>query len=332
MKQSRDEIKPCCKLEQPHPSPPLLRRGGSNISRGCDSTPIVRPSLFSLAMHFRMVSGSRPHLGKPSPGRGEKAGSRMLAGCGLVITRPAGTGTALAKKVKALGGTPLLLPGLSLRGASDAQHARAQWREAQRDDVLIFTSPAAVHYALALAPLDKTHGVAIAVGRSTARALQRHGITVQVPASRQDSEGVLALPSLQHPRGRRVALITAPGGRGLMQQQLAELGATVREVHVYQRTASRLTRRHEEAVRQLPAMACVLISSAEAMQNLKQQLSALAWERLCQATAVVSSERIEAAARAAGFLRTYRAASAVQADLLAAACEVCSHACHDTDV
>lgn len=256
----------------------------------------------------------------------------MLADCSVVITRPAGTGTALAKKVKALGGTPLLLPGLSLRGASDAQHARAQWREAQRDDVLIFTSPAAVRYALALAPLSNPHGVAIAVGQSTARALQRQGITAQVPASRQDSEGVLALPSLQHPHGRRVALITAPGGRGLMQQQLADLGANVREVQVYRRTASKLTRRHEEAVQQLPDMACVLISSAEALQNLKQQLSAAAWERLCQATAVVSSERIEAAAYAAGFQHTHRAASAVQTDLLAAACEVCSRACHDTSV
>lgn len=244
-----------------------------------------------------------------------------LVDCVVVITRPAGTGTALAKKVKALGGTPLLLPGLSLRGASDPQRARAQWRDAQRDDVLIFTSPAAVRYALALAPMEKKNVTAIAVGQGTARALQRHGIAAQVPASRQDSEGVLSLPLLQHPRGRRVAVITAPGGRGWMQQQLTEHGAIVREVHVYQRTASRLTRRHAEAVQQLPVTACVLISSAEAMQNLRQQLPPAAWQQLCRATAIVSSERIEAAALAAGFLRIRRAASAVQADLLAAACD-----------
>lgn len=249
-----------------------------------------------------------------------------LTGCTVVITRPAGTGTPLAKKVSALGGTPLLLPGLSLRGISDMQHARTQWREAQADDVLIFTSPAAVRYALALAPLNQAHGEIIAVGRGTARALQRHGITAQVPASRQDSEGMLGLPSLHHPKDRRVALITAPGGRGLMQRQLTERGAIVHEVHVYQRTAPRLTRRHGEAVLQLPAAACVLISSSEALQNLKQQLPVMAWERLCQATAVVSSERIEAAARADGFARIHRASSANQADLLAGACEVCSRA------
>jgi uroporphyrinogen-III synthase len=249
-------------------------------------------------------------------GKGERP--RRLDGLTVVITRPAGTGTSLAKKVRALGGTPLLLPGLSLHGAADPQHARTQWLASQRDDVLIFTSPAAVRYALALAPLA-TQGTAIAVGRSTARALQRHGIAAQVPASRQDSEGVLGLPSLQQPQGKRVALVGAPGGRGLMQQQLTERGAVLREVHVYRRAASRLTRRHQQAVQQLPAMACVLLSSAEALQNLQEQLSAPAWARLCRATAIVSSERIAEAARAAGFVRIHQAASANQADLLAGA-------------
>jgi uroporphyrinogen-III synthase len=260
---------------------------------------------------------------------GEGAESRKLADCTVVITRPAGTGTSLAKKVRALGGTPLLLPGLSLRAAADPQHARTQWLASQRDDVLIFTSPAAVRYALALAPLAKTHGTVIAVGQGTARALQRHGIAAHVPASRQDSEGVLGLPPLQQPEGKHVALIGAPGGRGLMQQQLAERGALLREAQVYRRAASRLTRRHQEAVRQLPAMACVLLSSAEALQNLQDQLSASAWAQLCRATAVVSSERIAEAARAAGFLRIHRAASANQADLLAGACESHSRVSHE---
>ena len=253
---------------------------------------------------------------------------RELAGWAVVITRPAGTGTSLAQKVRALGGTPVLLPGLSLRAAADPQQARAQWEQAQRDDVLIFTSPAAVRYALLLAPLSKAHGTVVAVGQSTARALHRHGINAQAPVTRQNSEGLLALPPLLRPAGRRIALIPAPGGRGLLQQQLVQRGARLREVHVYQRAASKLNRRHHEAVQRLPATACVLLSSAEALQNLQSQLSAEGWARLCRAIAVVSSERIEAAAQQAGFPQTRRAASATQGDLLAAACEAHARACH----
>ncbi|MBA2079497.1 uroporphyrinogen III synthase, partial [Rhodanobacter sp. PCA2] len=41
---------------------------------------------------------------------------RALHGRVVVITRPVGDGAALARRVRAAGGVPLLLPGLSLRG------------------------------------------------------------------------------------------------------------------------------------------------------------------------------------------------------------------------
>jgi uroporphyrinogen-III synthase len=276
-----------------------------------------------------MARERRVQSGKPAASARRKTGNaQLLAHCSVVITRPAGTGTALARQVRALGGVALLLPGLSVRAAPDRRQASADWRDAQRDDVLIFTSPAAVRHAFALAQPDAVRALVIATGQGTARALRRHGLDAQAP-SRQDSEGVLALPSLQELQGRRVALVTAPGGRGLLPSRLAQRGAAVREVHVYQRTASRLDRRHADAVRQLPADACVLLSSAEAVRYLRGQLPAAAWERLCRAIAIVSSERIGEAARAAGFHTIYTAASATSADLLAAACEVCSRRCHE---
>ena len=230
----------------------------------------------------------------------------------------------MARKIRALGGVPLLLPGLSLR-AADTETARAQWLKAQNDDVLIFTSPAAVRYATGLAPLT-TQATVIATGHGTAAALHRIGIEAQVPAARQDSEGLLELPSLQQLQERHVALITAPGGRGLLQQQLVARGASLREVHVYHRSAPRLDRRHIDAAQHLPHTACVLLSSGEAMQNLLALLPSAASQRLREATLVVSSDRIAEQARASGFSRVYVAASATQADLLARACEVCSRA------
>ena len=241
-----------------------------------------------------------------------------------MITRPAGTGGALARKIRALGGVPLLLPGLSLR-AADTETARAQWLKAQNDDVLIFTSPAAVRYATGLAPLT-TQATVIATGHGTAAALHRIGIEAQVPAARQDSEGLLELSSLQQLQERHVALITAPSGRGLLQQQLVARGASLREVHVYRRSAPRLDRRHIDATQHLPHTACVLLSSGEAMQNLLALLPSAASQRLREARLVVSSDRIAEQARASGFSRVYVAASATQADLLARACEVCSRA------
>lgn len=241
-----------------------------------------------------------------------------LRGRTVVITRPAGTASALARRVRALGGIPLLLPGLSLRGVADAADARDGLRTALMAELIVFTSPAAVRHAAALGPLQTTATV-LAVGQGTARALRRHGVGAPLAPQRQDSEGLLEHPVLHDLRGRRVALIGAPGGRGVLRGQLAARGARLHELHVYRRVPPRLDRRHVEALRQLPASARVLLSSAEALHNLQRALPAAAWKRLCTATAVASSERLAEAAHAAGFARIVTAASALSADLLAAA-------------
>lgn len=234
----------------------------------------------------------------------------------VVITRPAGTAAALARRVRAGGGVPLLLPGLSLRAVSDPA-LRAAMRAALGDDVLVFTSPAAVRFAALLAPL-RTKAAVLAVGQGTAQALRRHGVSAQAP-SRQDSEGLLDLPAAQVLRGKRVALVGAPGGRGVLRDQLAARGARLREVQVYRRVSPRLDRRHVDAVLALPRSARVLLSSAEALHHLVALLPAPALVRLRAAVVVVSSERLAQAARTAGFARIVQAESALAADLLKAA-------------
>ncbi|MDE1894520.1 MAG: uroporphyrinogen-III synthase [Pseudomonadota bacterium] len=241
-----------------------------------------------------------------------------LRGRMVVITRPAGTAAGLARSVRTRGGQPLLLPGLALRAVADVVAARAALQLALGADLLIFSSPAAVRHAAALLPL-RTGARVLAVGQGTATALRRHGIAEPLVPPRQDSEGLLGLAALRDLRGRDVVLIGAAGGRGLLRRQLVERGARLREVHVYRRLPPRLDRRHFEPLRQLPASARVLLSSAEALQHLCRLLPAPALARLCAATAVVSSERLAEAARQAGFVHVIQASSALGADLLRAA-------------
>jgi len=235
----------------------------------------------------------------------------------VVVTRPAGTGSPMARKVRRMGGEPLLLPGLSLRAVDGADVAHAL-SEALGDDLLVFTSPAAVRFAARLASLE-TRATVFAVGKGTARALARYGVRAQVPAGSQDSEGLLAHPALANLAGQRVALIGAPGGRGILRGELTARGARLREVHVYRRVAPRWQRRQLEAAMALTAGARVLLSSAEALDNLRQGLPADVFARLCVAVAVASSERLAAAAREAGFARVVVAASALSENLLVAA-------------
>lgn len=252
--------------------------------------------------------------------------SAPLAGATLVITRPVGMSAAFAARARALGSATVIVPGLSLRAAPDAAGARAALIAARDAHTWIFTSPAAVRFAFRLAP-DLTIAPpahAVCVGPGTARALGRYGVHALVPHSSSDSEGLLALPELAAVHGQRIALVCAPNGRDLLALQLRQRGARVDAIHVYQRAAPHLTRRHFDALANASAPLITLLSSGAALAHLAELLPAPLWQRLRQQTLVASSGRLAALARERGFEDVAEAASAMPNDLLEAAARVLS--------
>lgn len=243
-----------------------------------------------------------------------------LAGATVVVTRPAGTARGMRRRVLALGGRALGLPGLGLRLPEDVDAARAGLRAARAADDWIFTSPAAVRFAFGLLPELRIPRRArvFAVGQGTARALARHRLAAIAPREPQDADGLLALDALAAVRGRSIALVTAPGGRGVIGPQLERRGARLHAVHVYRRTAPRLTRRHFRALDEAASPLFTLVSSGEALARLVAALPDESLARLRRETLVVSSARIRSIARRHGFTTIVLARSALPADLLAA--------------
>lgn len=244
-------------------------------------------------------------------------GAAALHGATIVVTRPVGTGAALARGVRKAGGVAVLLPGLRLRAKDDATRGPVLPRTC---GIFLFTSPAAVRFAFASETRRLPHGaLVVAVGEGTRAALARLGIDAQVPADRYDSEGLLALPALVDVRGRRIALVGAAGGRDLIASTLRARGAAVEAVHVYERVPPQLTRRHFDALAAASDPLLTLVSSGEALANLVALLPDAALARLRGQTLIASSARLGGLARAAGFAEVAIAQSALPRDLLAAA-------------
>lgn len=240
-----------------------------------------------------------------------------LEGATIVVTRPAGTSGALVRRLRGLGARALSIPGLSLR---PFEHDARAVRKAGFED-WIFTSPAAVRFGAALLPPRKMRARlrAYAVGDGTARALARHGIAATIPRDRSDSEGLLALLALKRVRGRRIALVGAPGGRDLIAPTLRRRGAKVEAIHVYRRVAPRLTRRHFDALAAARDPLIALVSSGEALAHLVALLPSAQLARLRAQILVVSSARLAAIAREHAFAEIALARSAAPRDLIAAA-------------
>ncbi len=223
----------------------------------------------------------------------------------------------MARRARALGGTAFSLPGSSLRAVGNPEQARATLHEALRGDCLVFTSPAAVRFAARLLPL-RTRARMIAPGVGTAAALKRAGLKEVAIPERFDSEGMLALPELKRVRGLSVGIVGAPGGRELLQKELAARGARVTVAHVYERVPARLDRRHFEPLLRSRSGLYVPLSSTETLRHLLEALPQAARLKLLPGTAIASSIRLQRAAKDAGFARALRAASAHDADLIAA--------------
>src|SRR5690349_7726377 len=134
----------------------------------------------------------------------------------LVSLRPRGQHAPLRRAAEALGAQVIGLSPWALVARHDAG-TRAALAQALGADRVVFSSPAAVHAAARLQPLQAPHaGTWLAVGAGTAAALRGHGVDNVVAPTRMDSEGLLDLPALAQLQGLRAALVTAPGGRGII--------------------------------------------------------------------------------------------------------------------
>ncbi len=223
----------------------------------------------------------------------------------LVSLRPRGQHAAMRRTARALGGQLLALSPWALRARDDAGTRSALVHALQADRV-VFTSPAAVHAAARLGTLASPHpGPWLAVGAGTAAALHAHGAEAVRAPERMDSEGLLGLPELAHLQGQSVALVTAPGGRGLIAPTLEARGARLQRVDVYGRTPLRPAPRALQRLRRQPAPWVLALSSAEALAWAVAELPADLMARLRGSPMVVASERLAGLAEAEGFARIH---------------------------
>ena len=245
-----------------------------------------------------------------------------LDGCYVISLRPAGAHAGLRAAAARHGARLVALSTLRIAPRTDAD-ARRRLRAALTAGIVVFTSPAAVRAASALQRLRRRRGQGwLALGSGTASALRRAGIAGAQAPGRMDSEGLLAMPALQSPRGLDIGLVTAPGGRDRLAPALRERGARVLRADVYARDPvawnAAARRRLAEVLRYPPARVFLALSSGEALQAALAQVQEAERRRLCATQVVAASARLAALARAAGWRHVAVAASARPADLAAA--------------
>ena len=196
-----------------------------------------------------------------------------LAGQCIWLTRPPLQSDALEEALGKLGAVTFGLPLLAIRSVPPAGAALAAVEQLDRYHLVVWVSSNAARAGMqAIAvqwPQYPAHLINIAVGPTTATVLEAEGLEVHYPRERMDSEGMLALPQLQAIQGKRVLIVRGRGGRELMSANLRERGAIVDYCELYVRELPEYSQAGLQAALQSHPPTAIVISSAEAMDNLK---------------------------------------------------------------
>lgn len=244
----------------------------------------------------------------------------------VLVTRPAGQAERLCSLIEAAGGEAVRLPAIAIRDPEDTRPLTALPAALDSYHLAVFISVNAVDRALDFILAQRNwpaHTRIATVGASTAQALARHGLKVDlVPEHRFNSEALLALDELQDMRGRRVVIFRGNGGRELLRDTLEARGARVEYVEVYRRVCPEDTAATLQPLLQPGILACITVTSNESLQNLYAMAGPAGQPLLRDIPLVVAGERQAELAVNLGFTRpAVIAANAGDVAMLAAVAE-----------
>jgi uroporphyrinogen III methyltransferase/synthase len=166
--------------------------------------------------------------------------TRPLFGRTFLVTRPEHQADDLAAKLRGLGANVLFQPAIEIGPPSDWKTVDAAIKRLAEFDWLVFSSRNGVEYffeRLLSTGYDLRHvGQDLklaAIGPGTAEALSDFHLRADLQPNEYRAEA-LAEALAPHARGKRFLIARASRGREVLAEALANVGATVEQVVVYE--------------------------------------------------------------------------------------------------
>lgn len=203
-----------------------------------------------------------------------------LYGKTVLVTRGKEQAHVFSDKLKQVGARPVEIPLISVSAVTETKEIEECVRDLSRYDWLVFTSANGVRFFFSFvrdtAPLPN---VAV-VGKKTAIALEKRGITPSVVPDEFVAEGLIeAIKPLVKPTDR-VLLVKGNLARPTLKEALVQLGADVTDLVVYE------TKMNESGKEQLldllkkRALDVVTFTSSSTVESFMNMLDGIEWRPL----------------------------------------------------
>lgn len=244
-----------------------------------------------------------------------------LAGSTIWLTRPRYQLSGLTSAIEARGGRVQALPMFEIEALPVNQALRQQLLNLDQYDLLFFISTNAARLGMEAIngfwPQLPAHLRFFSVGPTTAEALADYDVRALYPETGMSSEALLAMPALSDIDGCRALIFRGQGGREILAGGLKEKGARVDYAEVYRRAPPDYSEAFLRQCLQDARPDVLVVSSAEALDNLYKLLYPF-WPGLLQTDLMVSSDRLKGKAGTLGFNRIHKAEGANDAAIVTA--------------
>lgn len=228
-----------------------------------------------------------------------------LQGLRVLVTRPRHQAGNVCNLIEQAGGQPVRFPVLEIQPVENQEKLVRELNNLDTFQWVFFISANAVNFAQQAnngkITLSNTVAV-IAVGKATQRALENAGQHVDfVPEIGFNSEALLKMPALQDMQGQKCLIVRGSDGRELLAETLRKRGALVEYLQVYKRVRPEIDCDSIIELINKGMLDIIMITSAEALNNLVVILNGTNQQKLLQIPLIVISERINKKALKMGF-------------------------------
>jgi uroporphyrinogen-III synthase len=238
------------------------------------------------------------------------------------LTRPVEQIGELRRQLESLGAHVLSFPLLTILPVVPSQADKQRIMNLDQYDLVFFVSTNAARIGLDFIagywPQYPAHILNFAVGPSTAAEIESRSLPVCYPLERMSSEAMLELPDLQDIDGKKALIVRGVGGREILAEGLTARGASVDYAELYERVVPTYTNGQLRRCVQQHRPDALVVSSAEALDNLRQLYEGLALENLPWHLfpLYVTSDRLAEHARATGYTLVSTMAGATDAAII----------------
>lgn len=239
----------------------------------------------------------------------------------VLVTRPAGRADSLLAGLDQRGIPYVYQPLITTQQvplkSKDHQHLRDA-------DLVIFVSVSAVTCLENQFDLTTLTQPLLAVGLTTASAVERASARLVLAPKDQRSEGLLALPDLAEVAGKKVVIVRGNAGRELIKTGLLARGAKVTYVQSYRRVPLPLDGQRLADFWHQQQIQCIVVTSNEILSLLFQSVPEAVHPWLRQRHWILISSRMLETALGYGIPASHiqQASSANDAALLESISEI----------